>query len=178
MAHNSGYSVIRINTSYAQILTDLGRRLFFETFAAHNTPENMDAYLDESYNLEIQTKELEDPANDIYMAFNENQDPIGFCQLRQREKVYDFIDDKDAVELQRIYVDKNYAGKGIGKILFDKTMARSKELGKKTVWLGVWEHNVVALKFYERQGFYKVGMHQFVMGDQVDNDLVMVKKLE
>jgi ribosomal protein S18 acetylase RimI-like enzyme len=171
-------TVTAIDTSYAQTLTDLGRRLFSDTFTAYNTPENLDAYLDESYQVEIQTKELEDPAIDIYMAFDENQEPIGFCQLTQREKVYDFIDDKQAIELQRIYVDKRYIGKGIGKILFDKAMARAKELGKKTVWLGVWEHNPTALKFYERQGFYVVGSHQFVMGDQVDNDLVMVKKLE
>lgn len=171
-------TIVHIDSSYAQTLTDLGKRLFRETFAAQNTPENMQAYLDENYRLDVQMKELEDSKMDTYMAFDENQEPVGFCQLTQNDKLYDFIEDRRAIELQRIYVDKRFAGKGIGKALFNKAIARAKELGRKTIWLGVWEHNATALKFYEYQGFYRVGEHQFFMGEQVDNDYIMIKSLE
>jgi ribosomal protein S18 acetylase RimI-like enzyme len=172
----SDIKVTRIDASYAQILSDLGRKLYSQTFSAVNEDSNMDAYLDEAYRVDIQLKELIDPAMWSFMAFEGNT-PVGFTQLRQKKDVYDFIGDKDAIEVQRIYVDKAYAGKGVGKQLLDACLNKAKELKKQTVWLGVWEHNPNAIKFYERQGFHKVGSHIFKMGDQEDTDNIMIKKL-
>ncbi|KAI7901514.1 acyl-CoA N-acyltransferase [Cokeromyces recurvatus] len=166
------------DSSYAQTLSDLGRRLFSDTFSDANTASNMQAYLDESYTVEIQTKELADPSMSTFMAYDtENDSPIGFCQLRQNKDVYDFIQDPDAIELQRIYVDKRYIGKGVGKALLNSSLEKARQLGKQTMWLGVWEHNPSAISFYTRQGFYKVGSHTFKLGSQEDTDHIMIKKL-
>lgn len=168
--------VIPLDASYASVLTALGRRLFADTFSSANEASNMDAYLDESYTTELQLKELNDPAMWSFMAFD-GKNPIGFAQSRQKKEVYDFIGDENAIELQRIYVDKNYAGKGVGKKLIDACIHKARDLNKQTIWLGVWEHNPTAIKFYERQGFYKVGTHIFKLGDQEDTDNIMIKKL-
>ncbi|KAI8645001.1 acyl-CoA N-acyltransferase [Parasitella parasitica] len=173
----SDIRVILVDASYAQVLSTLGRRLFAETFGPDNAPTNMEAYLDESYTPEIQEKELNDPNVNTFMAFDEHDVPVGFCQLRQSEKVYDFIGDSEAIELQRIYVDKNCAGKGIGGKLMSYCIAKARELNKKTMWLGVWEFNPTAIKFYTNKGFYKVGTHVFKVGDQEDTDNVMILKL-
>ncbi|CEP17186.1 hypothetical protein [Parasitella parasitica] len=173
----SDIQVIRVDASYAHVLSTLGRRLFADTFGPDNAPANMEAYLDESYRPEIQEKELKDPKVYTFMAFDENQVPVGFCQLRENEKVYDFIGDPEAIELQRIYVDKACAGKGIGGKLMALCLAKARELNKKTMWLGVWEFNPTAIKFYTNKGFYKVGSHIFKVGDQEDTDNIMILKL-
>jgi ribosomal protein S18 acetylase RimI-like enzyme len=173
----SDIQVIQIDASYAQVLTTLGRKLFADTFGSDNAPANMEAYLDESYTPEIQHKELNDPKVWTFMAFDENHVPVGFCQLRQNENVYDFIGDPEAIELQRIYVDKKTAGKGVGGKLMASCIAKAKELNKKTMWLGVWEFNPTAIKFYSNRGFYKVGSHIFKVGDQEDTDNIMILKL-
>lgn len=171
-------SIKAIDSRYAQVLSDLGRRLYEETFSADNEPANMEAFLNDTYTLQNQLKELNDPAMQTFMVFDKNEVPVGFAQLREKKKVYDFIGDKEAIELQRIYVDKCYGGKGIGKLLIDACLQKAKELNKETVWLGVWEFNPVAIKFYERQGFYKVGTHIFKMGEQEDTDNIMIKKIQ
>ncbi|KAG2213862.1 hypothetical protein INT47_001131 [Mucor saturninus] len=165
-----------IDQSYAQVLSDLGRRLFADTFSAENDPADIEAFLNDAYTLEHQQRELNDASMHSFMAFDKDI-PIGFAQLRENKDVYDFVGDKEAIELQRIYVDKAYAGKGIGKALYNACLQKANELNKKTMWLGVWEFNPVAIKFYERQGFYKVGSHIFKVGEKEDTDHVMVKKL-
>lgn len=170
-------SVKQIDASYAETLSKLGARLFSDTFSSDNKPENMEAYIAESYAPDIQTKELNDPAMTTFMAFNDDNEPVAFCQLRQNKDVYDFVGDADAIELQRIYVDKSCAGTGIGSKLMNACLDKAKEMGKKTMWLGVWEHNPNAIRFYERYGFYKVGSHIFKLGEQEDTDYIFIKKL-
>ncbi|CAO3621486.1 unnamed protein product [Mucor hiemalis] len=176
----SNIRIQAIDVTYAQLLCDLGRKTFDDTFGSHNDPANMEACLDANYSKEIQQKELEDPLWYTIMAFDNNDTPVGLAQLKQTaegEQVYPFIGDTDAIELNKIYVDKDCIGSGVGKLLLDHCIEKAKELNKKTLWLGVWEFNPRAIKFYEKQGFYRVGEHIFKVGDQDDTDHIMIKKL-
>ncbi|KAI7903279.1 acyl-CoA N-acyltransferase [Cokeromyces recurvatus] len=166
------------DSSYAQTLFNLDRRLFSHTFFDANTAFDMQAYPDESYTVEIQTKELADPSMSTFMAYDtENDSPVGICQLSQNKDVYDCIQDPDAIELQRIYVYKRYLSKGVDKALLNSSLETVRQLGKQTRWLGVWERNPSAINFYTRQGFHKVGSHTFKLGSQEDTDHIMIKKL-
>ncbi|KAG0749197.1 hypothetical protein G6F57_009714 [Rhizopus arrhizus] len=169
--------ILQPDSSYSQVLSELGGRLFADTFGDDNPPEDMKAFLESTYTPEIQFKELNDPSIHTYMAFDEENTPVAFCQLKESKDVYDFVGDPEAVELSRIYVDKRYAGKGIGKKLLAECLSKTRQLGKKTIWLGVWEFNPSAIKFYESQGFRKVGSHTFKVGNKLDTDEIMVKNL-
>ncbi|KAI8991267.1 acyl-CoA N-acyltransferase [Mycotypha africana] len=174
----SKVTVKPVDATYAQIICDLGKRTFRDTYSASSTPQkDLEVCMNENYNYDIQRKELSDPAMHSFIAFDEHGTAIGFAQLRQRKDNYDFIGDKEAVELQRIYVDKEFTGKGVGKALLSAALEKAKELGKRTIWLGVWEHNFKAMAFYESFGFYKAGRHIFKVGDQQDLDFVYAKKL-
>ncbi|KAI8074679.1 acyl-CoA N-acyltransferase [Gongronella butleri] len=168
--------IIQPDTSYAQVLSDLGRRLFSDTFAQHNPPEELQSYLDTAYTVELQHKELGNPTMYTFLAFDNNV-PVAFCQMHENKKVYDFVGDPDAIELQRIYVDKRCAGKGVGKRLMQQCIAKAQELGKKTMWLGVWEENHSAIGFYKSHGFKKVGTHIFKVGNKEDTDEIMIRNL-
>ena len=45
------------------------------------------------------------------------------------------------------------------------------------MWLGVWEYNPRAIRFYEKHGFVEVGSHVFQLGKDPQIDLLMQKKL-
>ncbi|KAJ8652440.1 hypothetical protein O0I10_011907 [Lichtheimia ornata] len=171
--------IVKLDATYAKILSELGARLFTDAFAKNNTPEDLALYLDSTYRPEIQAKELNDPAVTTYMAFDqESNQPVAFCQMRQTQHVYDFVGHpEDAIELQRIYVDKQRAGMGLGKKLLAECVAMATKMGKKTMWLGVYEHNPDAIKFYAKQGFYKVGAHTFKLGNKLETDHIMIKSL-
>ncbi|KAI8081334.1 acyl-CoA N-acyltransferase [Halteromyces radiatus] len=169
--------IVQPDSTYAQILSDLGRRLFSESFADYNLPDDLNSYLDDAYTPKHQLQELNNPSMHTYMAFDEDNIPIAFCQLRENKNVYDFINDPEAIELQRIYVDKRYARQGIGKKLLAECILKARQLGKETIWLGVWEHNPSGIKFYQKEGFFKVGSHAFRMGNKVDDDHIMIKKI-
>lgn len=168
--------IILANEGHSELLSKLGKKLFAETFSEDNTPENMEKYLNDNYNITKQKKELIDISYKTFIVFDKNE-PIGFSQIRQNPNVYNFIEDKQAIELLRIYVDKKYIGKGIGKKLMNTCLEEIKKMNKKTVWLGVWENNHNALNFYKKFGFNIVGNHIFKLGEQEDKDLIMIKEL-
>ncbi|CDH55792.1 protease synthase and sporulation negativeregulatory protein pai 1 [Lichtheimia corymbifera JMRC:FSU:9682] len=171
--------IVKIDANYAKILSELGARLFTDTYAKVDTPEDLELYLNSTYRPDIQTKELNDPTVTAYMAFDQDSNqPVAFCQLRQTKHVYDFVGDpEDAIELQRLYVDKQWAGMGLGKRLLAECVALATKMGKKAMWLCVYEHNLDAIKFYEKQGFHKVGAHTFKVGNKLETDPIMLKSL-
>lgn len=71
----------------------------------------------------------------------------------------------DALEVERIYIRRAYQGQGLGKYLIQKSIDIAKEKNKQNMWLGVWEKNESAIRFYKGLGFVLHGAHSFYMGD-------------
>jgi len=167
---------IRYGTSEdAKMLSELGAKTFYDTFAKENTPENIDAYLKRSFSPEIQFNELSQP--DVIFLIAEIEDiPIGYAQL--------ILDSKDEaikrtkpLEIRRIYTSQEYLGKGVGKELMQATISEAQQQGCDGIWLGVWEKNQRAIDFYKKWGFREVGTHIFSVGDDPQNDFVMELEL-
>lgn len=155
-------------------LTDFGRRMFEEAFAAQNTPENMRAYLDEAFNEPQQTAELSDPARVTLFA---EQDGVllGYAQVHRRDAP-GVAGIACGLELARLYVDRSAHGGGVAQELMRAVEAIAREQGQ-TIWLGVWEHNPRAIAFYEKCGFSIAGSQQFKLGEDLQTDYVMVKMI-
>jgi ribosomal protein S18 acetylase RimI-like enzyme len=68
-------------------------------------------------------------------------------------------------------------GKGIGAALMTECLMRARSSGCDAIWLGVWEKNQRAIHFYERWGFSIVGERGFKLGSDMQNDLIMSKRL-
>jgi len=152
-------------------LLHLSRKIFYDSFAAQNKPENIQAYMDSAYNRNQLFAELLNPLSEHYFICD-GEKKIGFLKLNKSGEQSD-INDEDSMELQRIYIDGAYQGKGLGAMLLDKAKERTQELQLKYIWLGVWEKNPDAIRFYERHGFEIFGSHEFVMGDEVQTDILM-----
>lgn len=167
---------IRIATEKdAGLVADLSRRTFYETFGAVNTKENMDKFLNEQFIREKLVAEVSEPGNIFLLAFD-GQFPVGYVCLREGEKHAAF-GNSDSLEIARIYVVNTYIGAGIGKELMRKCIFLAKEMKKDIIWLGVWEKNSRAISFYTRWGFEKFGEHDFILGNDVQKDWLLMKRL-
>jgi ribosomal protein S18 acetylase RimI-like enzyme len=168
--------IIRYGTTEdAKMLSELGARTFYDTFAKANTPENIDAYLKRSFSPEIQFNELSQPDIIFLIAEFENI-PIGYAQLILNSKD-EAIKGTRPLEIRRIYVSQKYLGKGVGKELMQATISEARQQGCDCVWLGVWEKNQTAIDFYKKWGFREVGTHLFSVGDDPQNDFMMELEL-
>ncbi len=152
-------------------LFHISRQTFIDAFAALNTEENMAKYLEEELSLEKLTVELENENSAFYFALLGN-DIIGYMKLNfgQAQKE---LQENTSLEVERIYVLKEFIGKNVGQMLYEKALAIASEKNVDFIWLGVWEENVRAIKFYERNGFVAFDKHEFVLGDDVQMDVMM-----
>ena len=156
-------------------LRELSIRTYYETFAHLNTPEDMQAYLDEAFEVSKLRGELNNPDSDFFFLYF-NDTLAGYLKLNEDPSQTD-INDASSLEIERIYVSSKFQGKGLGRYLMKQAIAIATDRKKKYVWLGVWEKNEKAIRFYKKNGFYEIGTHTFVMGEDVQTDYVMRKDL-
>jgi diamine N-acetyltransferase len=166
--------IIKVSVQELELLQQIGKKTFYETFAALNTEENMRQYLDEGFSTSKMVAELKDPNAEFYFAYEENN-VFGYLKLNFGSSQTE-LKDENAVEIERIYVLQEYQGKKVGKMLFEKAVAIAKERHADFIWLGVWEQNHKAISFYEKQGFRTFDKHLFMLGTDEQTDLMM--KLE
>ena len=169
---------IKINKATAadiERLRQIGKQTFVETFAEFNTPENMNHYLENSFSEQRVREELDNPDSDFYFAEMDNQ-AIGYLKINRAGSQTESGKDK-SLEIERIYVLKEFHGSKVGHLLLDKAMKIAKEEGVSYVWLGVWEQNPRAIRFYEKNGFVPFDTHVFILGDDRQTDILMKKPI-
>lgn len=152
-------------------LQKIGRHTFLEAFSEGNTEENMKTYLEEGFSTEKLTSELNDKNAEFYFAIL-NDNAIGYLKLNFGQSQTEIRDDK-ALEIERIYVLKEFHGKSVGQLLYDKAMQVANQKNADYVWLGVWEENPRAISFYKKNGFVAFDKHIFKLGDDEQTDIMM-----
>ncbi len=157
-------------------LEKIGRQTFFETFALGNTEENMKNYLDEGFSVAKLTTELNDNNTEFYFATLDNI-VIGYLKLNFGQSQTELQDEK-ALEIERIYVLKDFHGKNVGQLLYDKAMQIARQKSADYIWLGVWEENPRAINFYKKNGFVEFDKHVFKLGNDEQTDIMMKLKLK
>ena len=156
-------------------LQSIGKQTFYETFAAGNTEEDMQMYLNESFRTDKLTMELQEPNSEFYFALLNNQ-PIGYLKLNFGAAQTE-LKDETAIEIERIYVLKEFHGKQVGQLLCDQALEVAKQASANYIWLGVWEKNLRAINFYIKNGFEKFDKHLFKLGKDEQTDIMMKLKL-
>ena len=157
------------------LLQQIGRQTFYETFSSGNTEENMNKYLEEGFSFENLTEELNNINSEFYFAIFENK-VIGYLKINFGKSQTE-LQDNMAIEIERIYVLKEFQGKKVGQILYEKAIDIAKEKNADYVWLGVWEENPRAINFYKKNGFVEFDKHVFKLGDDEQTDIMMKLKL-
>ncbi len=166
----------RITLDDLEKLQKIGRKTFEETFSESNSEENMRNYLEEGFSKEKLIAELKNKDSEFYFAILKDE-VIGYLKVNFGESQTELKDNK-ALEIERIYVSKEFHGKSVGQILYDKAIEIAKQKGSEYVWLGVWEENPRAISFYKKNGFVEFDKHIFRLGDDEQTDIMMKMKLE
>jgi ribosomal protein S18 acetylase RimI-like enzyme len=164
-------SIRMIDLPDLDVLQQISRDTFQETFADSNTQENMDRYLSENLTREKLASEIANPDSSFYFA-ELGTNVLGYLKINSGRAQSEKISDR-SVEIERIYVCAAYHGKGLGKLLFDHALAIALEKNADQVWLGVWEHNLRAIAFYRKNGFEEFDQHVFMLGDDKQTDILM-----
>lgn len=165
----------KITSNDIEELQTIARQTFSETFSAGNTEENMKKYLDEGFTVAKLTSELYDSNAEFYFATLDNN-VIGYLKINFGQSQTELQDDK-ALEIERIYVLKEFHGKAVGQLLYDKAIQIARHKNADYIWLGVWEENPRAINFYKKNGFVAFDKHIFKLGNDKQTDIMMKLKL-
>ena len=168
--------IAKRNAATAAQIAELGRQTFHETFAAANKPDDMAAYLTATFSPEKQLVELAD-ANTVFLLAQAQQEVVGYAKLRVGSTLEPNKSAEKRLEMERLYVRAEWIGTGLGGLLMRRALEEARVQACRAVVLGVWEHNEHALAFYQRFGFRKIGQHEFVLGTDVQTDLILRKGL-
>ena len=164
-------NIIKASILDIETLQTIGKQTFFETFAEDNTEENMANYLAESFSIEKISSELSNPESEFYFAKMEEK-VIGYLKINAGNSQTEQHADT-SLEIERIYVLSEFKGKKVGQALYEKAMQIAQQKQVKFVWLGVWEENKSAIRFYEKNGFVAFDSHVFMLGDDKQIDILM-----
>jgi Acetyltransferases len=161
----------------AQSLTDLSYTTFWDAFAHHpkNAPDDLAHYMRQAFKVEQITAELHNPKA-IFLIAEIDDEMAGYAKL-VIDNIEPGITAERPIELNRLYSQRKFLGKGVGQSLIDACFDRAKQQNHDVMWLGVWEYNPRAQRFYEKNGFCIVGKHTFVLGSDPQTDLLMQKEI-
>lgn len=152
-------------------LQAFGREIFFQTFRDHNSPENMAAYLETAFSDQQVQAELGNPDSAFWLALDGAR-IVGYLKINTGPAQH-ALQDAGGLEIERIYVDPAFMGRGLAALLLDQAQTLARAQQAPFIWLGVWEHNPRAIRFYEKSGFQVFGQHTFMLGDDAQTDLLM-----
>ena len=156
-------------------LAELGRRTFLETFLADKRASDVHAYVDAAYSDSAVARDLADPAIRCFVA--DADGALAAYTLLRLDAPSSLVEGVRTSEVMRLYVDRPWHGTGLARGLLDAAITAARAAGADAVWLGVWERNARAIRFYEKCGFTDVGAHPFLLGDDLQTDRVMVRRL-
>jgi ribosomal protein S18 acetylase RimI-like enzyme len=168
-------TIRRAQPSDAKQLSIVAEATFRQTFAAHNSREDMEVFCASAYGEAVPAREIANPAMTTLLA-QAGDELVGFAQLRWGTTPA-CVPATAAGEIQRLYVVREFHGKGIAQMLMEACLQSMVGRGSDVVWLGVWERNPKAIAFYRKFGFIEVGEHVFRVGNDPQRDIVMARRL-
>lgn len=158
----------------ATIVAAISAATFYETYADTDDPGDLAEYVTREFSREVAVEALASPENTFFLAGFGGR-IVGYAKFRRTEAP-EAVGGLNAAEIQRIYIFSRFARKGIGRALIERCVKTAKDEGFEGIWLGVWDANTKALRFYERMGFEKVGKTEFLYGSQsFVNDLMLLR---
>jgi ribosomal protein S18 acetylase RimI-like enzyme len=183
MDSNSMLFIRRVDPFETEALCSLAERTFRDAWQDDNDPENFEAYCRENFLPEKLSAELAQPGVEYYFALI-NEQPVAYLKLNIDRPLKSPGDSESpgdctskAVQLERVYVLKDFQGQRVGEKLLQFSEKRCREAGAKWLWLSVWQKSPRSIKFYERNGFEIFGIETFWVGNDAQPDWLMQKKV-
>ncbi|OAU19445.1 GNAT family N-acetyltransferase [Lacticaseibacillus rhamnosus] len=165
--------ITKVTIADLPTLIRISRETFADTFSAENTAADLTLFLNTTYSNAQLQRELKTNGTSFWFV-KVNGKLAGYLKLNinsaQSEKR-----SHDTLEIERIYILPAFKRQGLGTRLLGFAQSEAIKQGKSRIWLGVWEHNEPAKKFYQKQGFQPIGDHIFQLGSDPQRDILMEK---
>jgi ribosomal protein S18 acetylase RimI-like enzyme len=158
----------------AGLLTELGKRSFYEAFSDQTTPQDMQAHLNTAFNKKEIETQLTD-AHSLFIIVEMQSEPAGYAFLYPTIPP-NCIKDTTTIQLVRFYLLKKYYGRGVGNALMRTCIKESRAGGHQSIWLSSWELNQRANSFYKKWQFKIVGRQKFTVGSDIQNDFIFMRR--
>ena len=165
------YYISKVTITEVDELLEISKNTFVTYFKDYNSEDNLNQYVQNAFTIDKISSELKNPNSEFYFATYKNEN-VGYLKVNFATAQTE-LQDKNSLEIERIYVIENFIGKKVGQVLFEKALEIAKNANLKYIWLGVWEQNFRAIRFYEKQNFVKFDTHVFMMGNDEQTDYLM-----
>lgn len=169
------FNIRKAGLTDVNLISALGITTCYEAYFELDPSHDLADYCINFFSLQQVTNELNNK-NSTYLIAEFKGNAVGFVKLREGKKV-DCLQDKNTIEIQRIYLLEKVQGRGFGKLLIDKSIEIGREKGYEMIWLGVWDKNIAAQKFYEKIGMKNVGITDFSDGKNKFINFVFAKEI-
>ena len=173
--NTSGVNIVKVNVADISKLEEISKQTFVDSYSWGNTAENVQNYVAENFHKNRLIEEINNPYSEFYFAML-GTDLIGYFKINFYQAQTD-LDDKKSLELERIYILSQFQGKKIGNIFIDEICKIAKRNQLEYVWLGVWENNIRAIQFYEKNSFIQFATHPFKFGNELQTDVLMKRNI-
>ena len=165
------FEIHQIHIEQVETLLEMAKSTFVNYFENTTNLENLEHYVEKSFTIDKIKSELENQLSQFFFVKFENQN-VGYLKVNFAAAQTE-LQDSQSLEIERIYIIEDFIGKNAAQALFLKAFEIAKLNQLQYIWLGVWEHNKRALRFYEKLNFKVFSQHVFMMGSEPQTDLLM-----
>lgn len=170
------YTIKAITTDDVKELQDISRETFKKTFDPYTAPEDMARFLKEDYETNKLINEINNPHSRFFFLMVQDE-VAGYLKINDEDAQTESVKD-NALEVERIYLRDKFQHKGLGLVLIKLAEKIARQENRDYMWLGVYEKNLVAQKFYAKDGFERISQHVFQVGADPQIDYILAKKLK
>ncbi|OUM08592.1 GNAT family N-acetyltransferase [Pseudomonas syringae] len=154
-------------------LSALGLQVFLDTYATQGIRESIAREALDAFSPAAFARLLAEPATLVIVAESKGH-LIGFAQVTLRTD-HPMLGDSTAAELQRLYIQERFTGRGAGQRLLDAAEQRAAAQHASQLWATVWVGNERALGFYPRRGYQMKGSPHYALQDEIHENRLFAK---
>jgi ribosomal protein S18 acetylase RimI-like enzyme len=173
---NTPITIVKVTPDRVNTLHYISRKTFLDAFEHLNNPDDLAVFLNNHLTEKALREEMENPGSEFYFA-EIGGEPIAYFKINTGHAQTELQKD-DGLEIERIYVLQGHQSKKIGELLLNESINIAKQRNKTYVWLGVWEQNIRAIQFYQKNGFVIFDKHLFTLGNDIQTDIMMKFELK
>lgn len=171
---NNEISLKRCEESDIVLLSDVSGRSFTETYRNKMPIASLETYVANAFNIFTLLAELREVDNHFILAYYLDR-PAGYLKLNYSSGNKYFK--SNTVEIERLYLLKEFQGKKIGSALMDYSFHIANERKCSAVWLAVWERNNKALEYYRKYGFHPFFETIYMRGNDEQKAILMQRQM-
>lgn len=143
-------AVVPLSIGLYQTYINVGTKAYNQHYLHLWEHKDSSPYIASSFTYETLSTEYGDSNTDLFVIHVKNT-PVGILKITKNKALGSFTDGQ-ALLLDKIYILKEHAGRGIGSQVIDFVGTIAKRLRKKIVWLDTMQKGP-ALQFYLKNGF-------------------------